>query len=250
MCEEDLFILSRNDNASAVHKILASGTSPNDQDSFGRTALHICSTYGSSETAAVLLKWNADIAIQDYENGWTPLHRSLYFGHLKITMLLLKAGAKLGDEFTTENSCLDIETKWERERSLKNIMTWTSHIDHDGNSPLDLLSLKLSPFLIKSLPTHNQSIRVRTEVLAFGKADFFLGIALPRVAVDVTRPRPVTELTLDVPIVDVAAGKYHSAALTASGELFTWGIGKGGRLGHGNETTQPLPTVMRTFPGV
>jgi inhibitor of Bruton tyrosine kinase len=249
MSEIDIFSFSVSDNAEGVNRILASGTNPNEQDSFGRTALHICSTCGSSETAAVLLKWKADTTIQDYENGWTPLHRSLYFGHLKITMLLLKAGAKLGDEFTTENSSIDIESKWERERTIRNSRSWRSPIDHDGHAPLDLLSLQLSPFLIKALPTYNHSSLACTEVLAFGKSDFFLGIPLPRAAVDVTRPRPVSELTLDVPIVDVVASKFHSAALTAGGEIFTWGIGKGGRLGHGDETTQPLPSVVRTLPG-
>ncbi|CAI5498417.1 unnamed protein product [Closterium sp. Naga37s-1] len=33
-------------------------------------------------------------------------------------------------------------------------------------------------------------------------------------------------------VVAVAAGRFHSAAVTARGELFTWGFGRGGRLGH------------------
>ena len=34
--------------------------------------------------------------------------------------------------------------------------------------------------------------------------------------------------------VAVSAAKYHSAALLSSGELLTWGYGRGGRLGHGD----------------
>jgi alpha-tubulin suppressor-like RCC1 family protein len=36
--------------------------------------------------------------------------------------------------------------------------------------------------------------------------------------------------TLDV--THVAAAKFHSAAVTASGDVYTWGFGRGGRLGH------------------
>ena len=39
-------------------------------------------------------------------------------------------------------------------------------------------------------------------------------------------------------IRDVAAGSNHSAAVTSSGELYTWGLGEYGRLGHGDNLTQ------------
>ena len=39
-------------------------------------------------------------------------------------------------------------------------------------------------------------------------------------------------------IRDVDAGSNHSAAVTSSGELYTWGLGEYGRLGHGDNLTQ------------
>ncbi len=36
--------------------------------------------------------------------------------------------------------------------------------------------------------------------------------------------------------------RYHSAAVTKCGRLYTWGHGKSGRLGHGDEVTCMLPT--------
>lgn len=30
----------------------------------------------------------------------------------------------------------------------------------------------------------------------------------------------------------ISAAKFHSVALTACGEVYTWGFGRGGRLGH------------------
>ena len=31
---------------------------------------------------------------------------------------------------------------------------------------------------------------------------------------------------------DIAAAKFHSVAMTGSRELYSWGLGRGGRLGH------------------
>lgn len=35
-------------------------------------------------------------------------------------------------------------------------------------------------------------------------------------------------------VVHIACGSTYSAAITADGELYTWGRGNYGRLGHGN----------------
>lgn len=45
-------------------------------------------------------------------------------------------------------------------------------------------------------------------------------------------------------IRDIACGSSHSAALTSSGELYTWGLGEYGRLGHGDNTTQLKPKMV------
>lgn len=42
-------------------------------------------------------------------------------------------------------------------------------------------------------------------------------------------------------IVDVAAGQYHSAALTADGRIYTWGWGIHGQLGHGTCDNEYYP---------
>ena len=58
-------------------------------------------------------------------------------------------------------------------------------------------------------------------------------------------PTKVTGGGLDgVVVVQVAAGDYHSTALTAAGDLYTWGSGGRGRLGHGDEVTRSVPTVV------
>lgn len=45
-------------------------------------------------------------------------------------------------------------------------------------------------------------------------------------------------------IRDIACGSSHSAAITSSGELYTWGLGEYGRLGHGDNTTQLKPKMV------
>ncbi len=48
---------------------------------------------------------------------------------------------------------------------------------------------------------------------------------------------------------DVACGSGHSAAVTAAGELYTWGSGEYGRLGHGDAITQLRPRLVRALAG-
>ena len=50
---------------------------------------------------------------------------------------------------------------------------------------------------------------------------------------------------LGLRIRDIAAGSNHSAAVTSSGELFTWGLGEYGRLGHGDSLTQLTPKRVK-----
>jgi inhibitor of Bruton tyrosine kinase len=254
----DLFTCARTNDVDTIHQILQGGTNPDDRDGFGRTPLHLCSTYGSSESAAVLLKWKADHTLQDYENGWTPLHRSLYFGHIKVTLLLLKAGAKL--------TLPQNQYPHDRERSLREINDWISPLDHEGNSPLDLLSLihsknrcqifrNPSLALVTSSVTPSSSSLLKsssqfcTELLTFGKSEFYLGIPLPRSSFNVSRPRPILDLQM-AHVIGVTASKFHSAALTSDGRVYTWGIGKGGRLGHGHDLNLPSPTLVQFLSGL
>ncbi|KAL1491483.1 hypothetical protein ABEB36_012074 [Hypothenemus hampei] len=48
---------------------------------------------------------------------------------------------------------------------------------------------------------------------------------------------------------DIACGSSHSAAITSSGELYTWGLGEYGRLGHGDNVTQLKPKLVKTLIG-
>lgn len=60
------------------------------------------------------------------------------------------------------------------------------------------------------------------------------------------RPRVIESLR-GVEVVDIAAGGAHSACITASGELYTWGKGRYGRLGHGDSEDQLKPKLVRSL---
>lgn len=45
-------------------------------------------------------------------------------------------------------------------------------------------------------------------------------------------------------VVDVAAGQYHSVALTARGRVYTWGWGIHGQLGHGTCNNEYYPKLL------
>ena len=50
-------------------------------------------------------------------------------------------------------------------------------------------------------------------------------------------------------VVQVAAGGNHSMALTASGELYAWGKGNWGQLGHGGKEDLAVPRVVDRIKG-
>lgn len=48
-------------------------------------------------------------------------------------------------------------------------------------------------------------------------------------------------------VVDVCCGRYHTIAMTADGAVYTWGGGKNGRLGHGDEKIRLHPGCVETL---
>ncbi|XP_061657060.1 probable E3 ubiquitin-protein ligase HERC1 isoform X5 [Syngnathoides biaculeatus] len=51
-------------------------------------------------------------------------------------------------------------------------------------------------------------------------------------------------------VVCVSAGYRHSAAVTNDGELYTWGEGDFGRLGHSDSLSRNMPTLVKDISGV
>jgi len=54
----------------------------------------------------------------------------------------------------------------------------------------------------------------------------------------------------NVEIVEVACGYNHTVALSKEGEVFTWGSGKEGALGHGNHEQQNYPKKVESLKNI
>jgi len=48
-------------------------------------------------------------------------------------------------------------------------------------------------------------------------------------------------------VVDVSCGRYHTIALTSGGHVYSWGGGKNGRLGHGDEKIHTTPQRIESL---
>jgi hypothetical protein len=230
----DFFSSCATNNYHAIsYFVQQCGNLVDEVDDLGRTCLHIAASLGHFETVEVLLELNADLTVKDKESGWTPLHRAIYFGHVKVSLLLINTAR----ERDGENEKSSIQTVRDR----------------DGLSAMDLLLIKVksnnSP-----IPRHRSGSNTAPKIefqdgcglFAFGKSDVTLGIPLIK-SVDIVRPRRVEALT-EICVESTCAGKNHCLATSSTGQVYSWGHGRGGKLGHGTEDgIYPEPTVIRAL---
>lgn len=93
---------------------------------------------------------------------------------------------------------------------------------------------------------HSLMLTESQEVWTWGSGEFGkLGISDEEKH---TEPVMITALQ-GVQIIDVSTGGFHSCALTNQGQMYTWGGGDKGQLGHGDENNQNLPVVIEALRG-
>eukprot|EP00736_Rhodelphis_marinus_P000057 Rmarinus@m.14304 len=81
------------------------------------------------------------------------------------------------------------------------------------------------------------------EIFSWGRDSQCHGHAEPE---PVLNPRQILNLA-GYRIVEVSCGRAHTLALSDYGGLWSWGVGKNGRLGHGDTSTRLLPTEIRSL---
>lgn len=178
---------------SALILLKKNGGNIDSRNIFGLTPLHIATWRNSVPIVKRLLEAGSDPDARDGESGWSSLHRALHFGHLAVASVLLQFGASLSLE------------------------------DSKYRTPVDLLS---GPVL-QAVGDDTESVAV--EVYSWGNGtNYQLGTGNSHIA---KLPCKVDTLH-DSYIKLIAASKFHSVAVGSQGELYTWGFGRGGRLGH------------------
>ncbi|XP_019484450.1 PREDICTED: E3 ubiquitin-protein ligase HERC2 [Hipposideros armiger] len=120
-----------------------------------------------------------------------------------------------------------------------------------GTVPIPRQITALSSYVVKKVAVHSggrhaTALTVDGKVFSWGEGDDGKLGHFSRMNCD--KPRLIEALKTKR-IRDIACGSSHSAALTSSGELYTWGLGEYGRLGHGDNTTQLKPKMVKVLVG-
>ncbi|XP_068720941.1 E3 ubiquitin-protein ligase HERC2-like [Montipora capricornis] len=109
----------------------------------------------------------------------------------------------------------------------------------------------LSQYVVKKVAVHSggrhaMAITIEGKLFSWGEGeDGKLGHGSK---VNYDRPQLV-EAFKGKFVQEISCGSSHSAAVLSTGELFTWGLGEYGRLGHGDNQTQVRPKQVRVLSG-
>ncbi|XP_037554244.1 E3 ubiquitin-protein ligase HERC2 [Nematolebias whitei] len=120
-----------------------------------------------------------------------------------------------------------------------------------GTIPIPRQITALSNYVVKKVAVHSggrhaMALTVDGKVFSWGEGDDGKLGHFSRMNCD--KPRLIEALK-SKRIRDIACGSSHSAAITSSGELYSWGLGEYGRLGHGDNTTQLRPKLVKMLLG-
>ncbi|VFQ61139.1 unnamed protein product [Cuscuta campestris] len=154
--------------------------------------------------------------------GLTPLHIATWRNHIPIIKRLLAAGADPNVRDGESGwSCLHRALHFGHLAVASILLQSGASItleDSKSRTPIDLLSGPVEK---------NNS--VATEVFSWGSGvNYQLGTGNAHIQ---KLPCKVDSLRGSV-VKLVSAAKFHSVAVTSRGEVYTWGFGRGGRLGH------------------
>ncbi|CAH1776574.1 unnamed protein product, partial [Owenia fusiformis] len=120
-----------------------------------------------------------------------------------------------------------------------------------GNISVPRQITSLSQYVVKKVAVHSGGrhamvLTVDGKVFSWGEGDDGKLGHFSRMNCD--KPRLIEALR-SKRVRDISCGSSHSAAIISNGELYTWGLGEYGRLGHGDNTTQLRPKLVKDLVG-
>ncbi|XP_073987726.1 E3 ubiquitin-protein ligase HERC2 isoform X1 [Rhodnius prolixus] len=124
-------------------------------------------------------------------------------------------------------------------------------LGHTNNVSVPRQLTSLSQYVVKKVAVHSGgkhalALTIDGKVFSWGEGnEGNLGHGNTQ---SLEKPRMIEALK-SKKIRDIACGSSHSAAITSNGELYTWGLGEYGRLGHGDFVTQFKPKMVKALAG-
>lgn len=235
----------------------------NARDSLGRTVLHLaCASQEASapEYVRMLLAHPAiNVNLQDTESHWTALHRALYHGNLASAILLLQRAdtdTSLKDlegytAFDLYNSTLEDTKPVLSEGSTLELFTWGANRnatlglgDSNDRTYPEQVIIRRADDQEKSTDPGLSTIHVRQVQMS--RLHTVVVTDEPRNNLRVcgfgsggrlgpgqhTQYHLTTIPHFNHTIVAVALGQDHTLALTAAGEVLSWGLNRFAQLGY------------------
>jgi alpha-tubulin suppressor-like RCC1 family protein len=232
----------------------------------------------NNNNSNILLQW---LVQPDQESRYTPLHDAIYRGDLAMILLLLKQcqqqqpvimdilsrgthpqvlaqdaeGFRPADLLATlqvaDLRACRLQRVYQARVDLDDVeCDWQTRATFQQHHVLERENSNASIEQQQSFhETNETSTKTRStygcEVFTFGRAHH---CALGAGVVDASdrRPRRVPTFapcraTLPASAVAVSAAAHHTLVVAGAGHVYAFGLGKGGRLGTGDELHQPLP---------
>ncbi|KAF3937021.1 hypothetical protein ABW19_dt0209902 [Dactylella cylindrospora] len=233
----------------------------------GLTILHHAATANKVDFVDALLKHpQTDVFLQDFESGWTALHRALYFGNISVAKQILgKDEAAIGlvkikdregnSPFELFESTIKVETA-KASPKPEAFSTFDGDEDEEG-AGAEQHDLEVGEFKGEFLGDE-AFVWGSNKNLSLGFSDgddrqFPERILVPGPSSS-KEPQDAVVVLAPVYIKDIQMAKFHTAIITtaASNNLYVCGHGPGGRLGLGHESTEftfksvVLPRKVRT----
>ena len=126
------------------YKSSVSGRLLDIEDTFGRTALHLCAISGNLKMVQTFHKMGADIYKVDSKDGWSPLHYAVQNGRDDMIRFLLENGANIYRRTFSKKTTLQIAYENHRQRTVDVLLKFLKQ-----QSSHRILELETDPWLGK-----------------------------------------------------------------------------------------------------